>query len=60
MCNRQNGIVEPVRTRRLGCVFHLCFKGVTPNSFFAKLENFKLTKKLLSPLYKALILIVNM
>lgn len=52
--------MKPLRTRRPDYIFHLCFKGVTPNSFFAKLEIFKLTKKLLSPLYKALILIVNM
>lgn len=54
-CNRQNKFMKPMRIGVLRFVFHLHFKGVTPNGIFTKLEFFKLTKNLLRPLYRAFI-----
>ena len=41
-CNRQNEFMKPMRIGVLRFVFHLHFKGVTPNDVFTKLEFFKI------------------
>ncbi len=54
-CNRQDEFMKPMRMGASHLIFHLHFKGVTPNDVFTKLEFFKLTKNFLRPLYRAFI-----